>query len=67
MTRPVAIGKTLRDDIYYCSSEDEDKWQEDDPVINCLAFGWLEGKKPYICPYYCIRFCTKTSIVNRLA
>lgn len=28
---------------YYCSSEDEDLWQEDDPVINCLAFGWLEG------------------------
>lgn len=60
MTRPIALGKTFKDDIYYCSSEDEDKWQEDDPVINCLAFGWLEdgrcgfskedGRLSQLCP-----------------
>lgn len=32
------------DAVYYCSSEDEGKWLEEDPVINCLSFGWLEGE-----------------------
>ena len=48
------------DEVYYCSSEDEEKWLEEDPVINCLSFGWLEdgrcgfqrpdGRVQQLCP-----------------
>lgn len=29
---------------YYCSSEDEEEWQAEDPLISCVAFGWTEGR-----------------------